>query len=177
MNIILCGLPMSGKTTIGKMLAERLKWVFIDTDRYIEKAYFLKTGKDSSCRQIYLEEGEKAFRELEKEQIAALQAMHGQIIALGGGSFGDPENIKAIESLGYIVYLKTALPVLWKRVKWKGVPAYLDVQDPEKAFYTLAEKRMLLYEKAANAIIETGQLTKKEIVEAILTHRNSKHGK
>lgn len=173
MNIILCGLPMCGKTTIGKMLAAQLKWGFIDTDRCIEKAYCLKTGKIKSCRQIYLDEGEKIFRELEKEQIASLQATKDHIIALGGGSLGDRQ---VVQALGFIVYLKTPISVLWKRIQWKGIPAYLDPYDPEKAFYALAEKRTLLYEKAANATLDTSHLIKKEIIEAILNHRNIHHG-
>lgn len=72
MNIILCGLPKSGKTTIGKHFAENMKWDFIDTDILIEKAYARSTHKKHTCRQIYFEEGEAFFRNIESLIIGSL---------------------------------------------------------------------------------------------------------
>src|SRR5262245_26508820 len=72
-NIILCGLPASGKSTIGKMVAEAMEREFIDTDQLIEAAYTAKTGKQATCRQICHNHGEKYFRQLEDQQIAALK--------------------------------------------------------------------------------------------------------
>ena len=97
--IILCGLPMSGKTTIGKLLAEKLNWDFLDTDQMIEKAYYQETKQNLTCREIFKKKGEGFFRSLEKEQITTLANYKNVIVALGGGSLIDEENRKFVKSL------------------------------------------------------------------------------
>ncbi len=151
---------MSGKTTIGKRVAEKLGWNFIDTDRLIEQV------RGSPCRAIFLAEGEKAFRELEKEQIASLQGVSKSVIAVGGGSLNDPDNVRNLQANGKLVYLQAPLNRLLERMQ--EIPAYLDRRDPEKSFAELAKRRLPLYEKAAHAIIDTGCLSESEVVAAIL---------
>lgn len=175
MNMILCGLPASGKTTLGKMLAEKLDWNFIDTDRLLEKAYAEKTGSTLSCRQIYSREGEIQFRLLERQQIVSLQGAHKSVIAVGGGSLIDKENTKLLQSLGFIIYLQVPLSVLWDRLCQKEVPAFLDTKDPENGFYAMANKRIPLYENAAHATIATKDLSEEEILKALL--KEVKYGK
>ncbi|MGL4348359.1 MAG: shikimate kinase [Chlamydiales bacterium] len=87
MNIILFGLPRSGKTTIGQKLAVNLSLSFIDTDRIIEKLYQKRFKSPYSCREIYQKFGEKKFRILESEAIFSLQNQSNTVIALGGGLF------------------------------------------------------------------------------------------
>lgn len=168
MNIILCGLPTSGKTTIGKMLSTKLNGNFIGIDQLIENAYFTKTEKIYTCPQIFLEEGELYFRELEKQQIATLKNSVNSIISLGGGSLVDPENVKILQLLGKIVYLKTPFHILWKRIQERGISAFLDPADPETSFHEITKKRIPIYEKASHIIIETEHLNKDEVVQTIL---------
>ena len=168
MNIILCGLPKSGKTTLGKLLAEKLKWSFIDTDRLIENRYATQTNTSRSCREIYLYEGEKFFRTLEKEAILSLKEMNHAVIGTGGGSLCNIDNIKVLESIGILIYLKTSLEVIWDRLKNKELPSYLDTIDPKASFYTLAESRIPLYEKWATFHIDTHLLNKDRILNTIL---------
>jgi shikimate kinase len=157
-NIVLCGLPKSGKTSIGRMLADQLRWNFIDTDRLIERAY-----PKGSCREIFLKEGEPFFRRLEKEQIRSLKGSSQSVIALGGGSLNDPENRKTVKAFGDLIYLKVQPEIIWERMR--ELPAYLSSQ---KAFYDLAKERMPTYEKAAHFIMETDQCSCQEIVVKIL---------
>lgn len=170
-NLILCGLPMSGKTTVGKKLAAKLEWPFIDTDQLIEETYALQTGKIFSCRQIFRAEGEAAFRLLEKQQIASLKQAHPYVIAVGGGSCQDKENVAHLQSIGLLIYLKTPAQLLWERVKTKGIPAYLDPVNPEQDFYKIVEKRLPAYAAAA-VTVEAGYLNEEQVVEAILHKRN-----
>ena len=169
LSLILCGLPMSGKSTIGKLVSLKLDWAFIDTDRLIEHAYRENKGRKCSCRQILLEEGEENFRELENRQISSLKKNNQAVISIGGGTLNNWENTIQLQNIGYLIYLKSPIDVLWKRIIEKGIPAYLDPNEPEKSFYIIAEKRMPLYEKAANLIIETRNLNENEIAELILT--------
>ena len=167
---------MSGKTTIGKLLKEKLSWEFIDTDLLIEKAYFTKVGEEKSCRQIFLEEGEFFFRELEKEQVASLKEVKKSIISIGGGTLNDLANTSQLQMIGDLFYLKAEVELLWKRIECFGIPAYLDLRDPKKAFYEMAEKRMPLYEEASFSVIETTHLSQLEVVDAILESRKIGYG-
>lgn len=177
MTLILSGLPMSGKTTIGKLIAEKLQLQFLDTDRMIELAYASMTGMNYSCRQIFSENGELFFRAFEKEQIKALQGDHARVIALGGGVLIDPDNVKTLQSMGRIFYLKTPAAVIWERMLKNGIPHFLDPLDPERSFYALADRRRHDYEKSAHAIIETAFLNELEIVEAIIKQKEMTNGK
>lgn len=168
MNIIICGLPASGKTTVGRMLADSLGWNFLDTDWLIEKAYLAKTGHLYTCRQICTSEDELFFRALEKQQIYELLNLHQTIISVGGGSLTDPENKKILQSLGSILYLKMTPGIIWERLKIRGIPSYLNPHDPETEFHALAEFRMSLFESIANEIIEAEMLAPHEILARIL---------
>ena len=66
MNLILCGFPGSGKTTIGKRVSQRLRYTFIDTDPLIEKAFTEHNGDTLSCREIFTIKGESDFLRIEK---------------------------------------------------------------------------------------------------------------
>lgn len=177
MNRILCGLPMSGKTTIGKMLADRLQLNFVDTDKRLEQAYAEKAGSACSCRQIFLEHGEAYFREFEKRQIDRLKNEKAAIIALGGGALNNRANGKVLRTIGRIIYLKAPVEILWQRILKRGVPLYLDPLDPERSFYALADRRLPLYEQAAHAVIETEDLSEEAVVEAIINMKEIKNGK
>ncbi|MCC7392250.1 hypothetical protein IT571_07835, partial [Candidatus Sumerlaeota bacterium] len=90
----------SGKTTVGRKLAETLGYAFIDTDEQIEK----NTGKKIS--KIFEESGEQAFRQLETQFISSLTEAKSLVIASGGGAVLDPQNRHVFKALGYTIYLK-----------------------------------------------------------------------
>ncbi len=167
MNIVLCGMPMSGKTTIGKMLSEKLCLNFIDIDVLIEDAYAKTNGKYKSNRQIFLDHGEKYFRVLEKEQIASITHVKESVIATGGGAICDHENVPILRSIGRVVYLHATLEVLWRRIGSRNIPAYLEDSDPKKDFYGVLEQRVPLYKACAHFTIDIDVLTKEQIVEEI----------
>lgn len=98
-NVVLTGMPTSGKTTIGKLLAERLDRPFYDIDSEIIK----KAGK--SVSDIFLQNGEEAFRDMETEVIRTVSANQGVVIATGGGAPLREENIRLLKSNGIIYFL------------------------------------------------------------------------
>lgn len=167
MNIIICGLPASGKTTIGKMLASHLHWNFVDTDWLIEKAYLSQTGHLHTCRQIYVNEGAAFFRMLEKEQVVSLQNYRNTIIAIGGGTISDPEIKRILLETGSVIYLKTQPQTIWERLKVRGLPSYLTSNDPETEFLAIAATRIPTYESMARTIIEADFLAPHEIIAKI----------
>ena len=101
-NIVLVGMPSSGKTTVGRILAEKCGKELADTDEYIVK----KIGM--SISDFFAKFGEPEFRRIEKETIAELAATGGKVIATGGGAVLDPENVRALKQNGTIVFLDRA---------------------------------------------------------------------
>lgn len=98
-NIVLTGMPGSGKTTVGKLLAESLSRPYADTDTLVEE----KTGMTPA--QIITAQGEPAFREIEAEVIREVSQKNGYIIATGGGAILRPENIRHLRSNGKLFFL------------------------------------------------------------------------
>ena len=159
MNFILCGLPKSGKTTVGRLLAERLSWDFVDTDQLIEETY------KTSCRELYQNKGELAFRALERKTISSLVGLNRTVISTGGGSLMDCENRAVLIRLGTCVLLKVSG---FLKERFDPIPPYLDRHNPEKSFLELAVKRKPFYEEVANRTILVGNLTPEDIVQGIL---------
>lgn len=98
-SIVLIGMPSSGKTTVGRILAEKCGKQLADTDEYIIK----KIGMPIS--DFFAKFGEAEFRKIEKETVAELSATGGRIIATGGGAVLDPENVRALKQNGVLVFL------------------------------------------------------------------------
>jgi shikimate kinase len=152
-------MPKSGKTTIGKKLARTLGWNFIDTDQMIIKAH----GR--ACRDLFLQQGETNFREMESQQVVSLKNIQNTVISIGGGALCNPENASHLQSLGKLVYLKVPSNILWSRNSINGMPAFISSHD---AFKKLEEKRLPIYERYATTHIEVYKLTIKEVINAIL---------
>ncbi len=167
MNLILCGLPRSGKTTVGRLLAQEMHWAFIDTDDLVMQAYVSKTGLPWTCRQISQHEGEAAFRFLETLQINTLKGKENHVISTGGGSLLNRENVITLKGMGSLVYLKANVSDVWQRMQGCVLPSYLDPRDPEKSLQALADFRLTIFERAANVIVDTTDLSPHEIAKVI----------
>lgn len=169
MNIILCGLPKSGKSTIGALVAKKLRCPFVDTDRLIEEAYFHKTGEKLPCRMIYLKERDDSFRKLETEQVKSLENISGQhLIAVGGGTLNACANIAILRKVGHVIYLKAPPQLIWGRLRCRELPAYLDLPDPETQFFAIAKERSFVYENASHTSIDITQLNRSKIINKII---------
>ena len=101
-NVVLVGMPASGKTTVGKILAQQLEREFIDTDILIEQ-------RGRKIADIFAKEGEKVFREIETDVIKQASIYTGKIIATGGGAILKSENIKALKQNGIVYYIDRPL--------------------------------------------------------------------
>ncbi len=105
-NVVLTGMPGSGKSTVGKILAERLGREFLDIDAEIVKA------AGTSIPEIFENHGEAYFRQLETDVIKKLASVGGAVIATGGGAVLKPENIKALKQNGHIYFIDRPLESL-----------------------------------------------------------------
>lgn len=156
MNIILCGMPGSGKSHFGKIAARNLNRSFIDTDLLVMAEYEILKHHRATCREITLKEGEPYFRDLENQVLKGLVSARGSIIALGGGTLCRPENIQILKEMGCIIYLKASPQALLERLMRKEVlPSYLDSANVEGSFERLLQQRLPLYEQNCEQMIDT----------------------
>jgi shikimate kinase len=114
----------SGKTTVGRILAKRLGWTFLDTDRQIQN----ESGM--TIAEIFSERGEERFRELESEVAAGLAGLSGRVIATGGGFMLRSENLRRALEAGRVFFLVASAEEIWHRVRRKRNRPLLEVDDP-----------------------------------------------
>jgi len=110
MNVILTGFMGTGKTSVGKRLARRLGWRFVDIDSLIV------AGAKESVAKIFAEHGEAVFRRLERRMIRRVVRGHEQVIATGGGAFVSAENRRLLRPVGPVICLTARPKVILKRV-------------------------------------------------------------
>jgi len=158
-NIILIGLMGSGKTSVGKLLAEKTNRHFLDTDLYIENQEKL------SIQQIINTKGEGYFRDLEKQWVQTLARYHHHVISTGGGlpmHSGDP-----LKEMGTVIFLSTTLETLLKRLETDNTRPLLAMNKKE-TLETLLKERLPIYTSLADLAIDTDGRTPLQLVEEIL---------
>lgn len=151
-NIVLIGFMGSGKTTVGRILADQLGMPFHDTDRLIEE----KAGMDIG--RIFEESGEDHFRRLEKDAVKDVAARGGRIIATGGGVVLDEENVSHLKKEGFLVYLEVSARDSCRRVEGEADRPLLDSPDPESAAERLLCARTAVYESVADLSVKTSEV-------------------
>jgi len=152
----------SGKTTIGKLIAKRLDIAFRDTDQVVEE----ETGRTVS--DIFLEDGEDAFRLLEKSVLRNELLSDGTVLALGGGapiSMDAQSALRAIASP--VVYLDISLATVAPRIGFNRDRPLL-LHNPRGQWQTLMEARRPIYESIADTVIDVNTKSENEIVDEIL---------
>lgn len=159
--VVLIGMMGAGKSEVGKELAERLGYTFIDTDRLVEK----RAGK--TVARIFADDGEPAFRQMEREAVATLRGASGHVIALGGGTWCDPENRTVLAPLGLTVYLKASARELHARVKNDSRRPLLRHPNPLAELTRILKERERDYERA-ELVLETEDLSVEEVVDRLI---------
>lgn len=168
-NIILVGMPASGKTTIGKLLAKKLNnYTLIDTDSLIERTVGMSVAK------IFEKFSEDHFRKLEYDTIKLI-CLNGKnkIISIGGGAFENPDSRNTLLNFGKVFYLKSDLDVLYYRISNDTSRPLLNNDNPHKALEILLKKREENFLKA-HYTINTSNLNEAEVIDKILGFINEK---
>jgi shikimate kinase len=121
----------AGKSTVGRRLARRLGWKFIDLDDEIERR------EQQSVAEIFRQNGEPHFRNLERVCLQDLSSARKAVIALGGGAFIDEKNRDVTEKTGLTVWLKASFSSLVARVRIDGTrPKFVDKDQAERLYQT-----------------------------------------
>lgn len=156
-NVILVGMMGSGKTTVGRLLAERTGREFIDLDALIES----RVGK--RIVEIFSDAGEEGFRDLETETLHDIAGATHAVVATGGGVVIRPENRRILQKLGLVVWLDAPPDVLLKRIGDDESRPMLHGQNPQKRMERLLSERRGFYADASNIHLDTTELTPDEI--------------
>ena len=157
--VVLVGPPGAGKSTVGRVLAERLGVALRDTDADIEAA----TGQ--SIADIFLEHGEEHFRALEREHAAAAISGHAGVLALGGGSVLDPGTRERLAGAP-VAFLDVGITDAARRIGLNRERPLL-LGNPRAQWIELMEARRPVYESVATATVHTDGRTPAQVAEEI----------
>jgi shikimate kinase len=157
---VLVGVPGSGKSTVGRALAERLGVGFRDTDADVERA----TGR--TIAEIFIESGEPEFRRLEAAAVARALVEHQGVLALGGGAVMDP-GTRADLADHPVAWLRVGLAAASQRAGL-GVARPVLLGSVRAQMKALMDARAPLYAQVARAVVDTDRLTVPQTVEALL---------
>ncbi|HEX5392741.1 MAG TPA: shikimate kinase [Rhodocyclaceae bacterium] len=161
-SVFLVGLMGAGKTTVGRMLAKRLRVEFVDADHEIEA----RTGVPIPT--IFEIEGETGFRKRESQVIDDLTRQPDLVLATGGGAVLDPINRQHLHDRGRTVYLFASPEVLFERTRTDRSRPLLQVEDRLAKLQQLYAQRDPLYREIAHLVIEVGQTQASQVVRRIL---------
>lgn len=161
-SIFLVGPMGAGKSTVGRFLAKKLHYQFIDSDRVIED----KTG--ATIPMIFDIEGEAGFRNREAAVIDELTQKPETVVATGGGAVLKMENRKHLRSRGFVVYLKSTVESLVQRTKHDRNRPLVQTDNPEQVLTNLIEVREPMYMEVADLVIETEQVSVHKVVKKII---------
>ncbi len=149
-NLYLVGLMGAGKTTVGRVLARRLKLRFLDSDQEIERRCGVKIPV------IFEIEGEAGFRNREQQAIAEPTSLQGIVLATGGGAVVAEDNRKHLAAGGTVVYLNARPEDLYERVRHDRDRPLLATGDPLARLRELHAERDPLYRSVADLVVDTG---------------------
>jgi len=161
-NVYLVGLMGAGKTTIGKALARRLAYHFVDTDHEVEA----RTGV--GLPTIFEIEGEDGFRRREAQVIAELADLDAQVVATGGGAVLRPENRQNLRASGLVIYLDVPLPTLHERTRHDKKRPLLQVSDPRQRLRELHAQRDPLYREVADLVVSGSRITVQSVLNLLI---------
>jgi shikimate kinase len=172
-NIFLVGMMGAGKTSVGKLLARNLGKQFYDSDHVIEA----RTGVKIPV--IFELEGEQGFREREAAVVDELTALHGVVLATGGGAVLREGNRRALRARGVVVYLRASVADLWSRTRHDRNRPLLQTADPQARLAQLYQERDPLYREVAHIVMDSGSQSLKSLVARLqqrLEHLGSQSG-
>jgi len=166
MNIVLIGYRCSGKTAVGKILANELGRDFLDTDVLIEE------NAGCSIEVITSRDGWDHFRDIERRLIKEVSKKDNLVIATGGGVVMVEENVKNLKKNGFLVWLNGKAKVFKERMereqKSGKIRPSLTGADPLEEIKQVLDIRTPLYEQAGNLMVDTSSLSIREVATSIL---------
>ena len=160
MIFYLIGMMGSGKSSVGKLLANKLQFSNIDIDKEIEK------DEKLSIKEIFEKKGENYFRQIESKYL--LRKRKSAVVSCGGGIILNKKNREFLKTSRYTIYLKSSIPTLEKRLLNENGRPLLSNDNLKETLINIYSKRKTLYTSAANTTIITDRKSVKEVCELII---------
>jgi shikimate kinase len=160
-NLALVGFMGSGKSTVGHLVARRLRFRFVDTDDLIE------SQAHKSISQIFAQDGESVFREYERKVVTGLATLRRTVISTGGGLVVNEQNLASLKQHALVVCLWATPETIWQRVHHQHRRPLLQVPNPRERIRQLLAERESFYAQA-DVIIRTDDRPVREVVQHVL---------
>ncbi len=164
--IVLIGYRGCGKTAVGRLLAQRLGWEFVDTDQEIQRV------QERSIADIFAQDGEAAFRRIESEVLQRVLVGRRKVIGVGGGAVLSRRNRKLLRTTGICVWLTAPPEELYQRIVSDGQTA---AQRPDltpagglQEVEAVLQSRLPIYEATAEIVVSTAGLSVEQVADAVL---------
>ncbi len=161
-NIVLVGFMGTGKSSIGRLIAGRLGFVFVDTDALVVE----RAGREIA--EIFASEGEEHFREMETAVLASLAHLERRVIATGGGIVLRERNRELMRELGLVVRLTASEDVIYERVARNTKRPLLQTENPRATLSALLAAREPMYAAAAQWTLDTTTMAHGAAAEAVI---------
>lgn len=160
-NIALIGFMGTGKSTVGRLVAEQLKFEFLDTDALIEQ----RSGK--KITEIFAQHGEPAFRELEAQIVLEFSQSTHTVISTGGGLPTNPANLKNLKQHSLVICLWAAPEHIYERVREQAHRPLLNDPDPLSKIRNLLSAREQFY-KQADVLLNSDLRSAREVAQQVI---------
>jgi shikimate kinase len=160
-NIALIGFMGTGKTSVGRIVADQLRFDYLDTDEFIQA----QTGR--SINEIFKTDGEPAFRALEEKIVAELARRATTVIATGGGLPVNPKNLASLKTHALVVSLWSSPEKIWERVRHQSHRPLLHDENPQAKIRELLAAREPFY-KQADVLLNTELRSVREVAQQVV---------
>jgi len=160
-NVILCGFMATGKSSVGKRLAAKLHYQFLDMDSLIEE----ETGM--TIPQIFSSQGEPAFRALESRMVERIAGWTGYVVATGGGTIVNPQNLETLKRCGVVISLTADIRTILLRSGKGDTRPLLQGENKSERIRQLMEKREPFYAQA-DIVQDTSTLNINQVVRRLV---------
>jgi len=150
-NLYLVGFMGTGKSAVGRSVAQRLGFEFIDSDHEIERT----AGK--TIPEIFESVGEAGFREMEKQFMENGHRSNGMIVSCGGGLIAQPGMLELVKSMGPVVCLLASVETIYERTSKNSNRPLLQTEDPKARIRELLSEREPIYRKAGTEVLTDGR--------------------
>jgi len=160
-NLALIGFMGTGKSSVGRLVAEQLHFDYLDTDELIQS----RTGR--TIAEIFAKDGEPAFRKLEEQIVAELTTHERMVISTGGGLPVNPKNLASLKTHALVVCLWASPDKIWERVRNQTHRPLLNTPDPKRKIRELLAAREPFY-RQADVLLNTDSRPVREVTQQVV---------